>query len=269
MKAGIMTDKRNDSNCLLKIMEMRIVCGYPPLFKNLEKRRIFMLNFFVFSTVDSWEQDAFQLTVPGIAAVAVLMVALIGLALLLQPKEIRSRRFTTKQLVFSAMAMALATVTSMIKLFEMPLGGSITLLSMLFIVLIGYWYGPKAGIITGFAYGLLQFLLDPVFYSVPQMIVDYPLAFGALGVSGFFFQRKHGLLIGYVVGIFARFLFAWLSGVLFFAAYADGSGMSAPIYSMAYNGSYIFTEGFFTLLLISLPPVAKALRQVKRMAVEG
>lgn len=228
-----------------------------------------MFDFFAFSTVDSWEQDAFRLTVPGIITVAVLMVALIAFALLLQPKEIRTKTFTTKQLVFSAVAMALATVTSMLKLFEMPLGGSITLFSMLFLVLIGYWYGPKAGLMTGFAYGLLQFILDPVFYSIPQMIVDYPLAFGALGVSGFFFQKKYGLFIGYLVGISARFLFAWLSGVLFFAAYAEGSGMSAPVYSMAYNGSYIFTEGFLTLVLISVPPVTKALTQVKRMATEG
>lgn len=228
-----------------------------------------MLDFFAFSTMDSWEQDAFQLTTAGMIAVVVLMVALIALAVILQPKEIRSRAFTTKQLVFSAVAMALATVASMLKLFEMPLGGSVTPFSMLFIVLIGYWYGPKAGLMTGFAYGLLQFVLDPIFYSVPQMIVDYPLAFGALGVSGFFFQKKYGLLIGYIVGISARFVFAWLSGVLFFAAYAEGSGMSAPIYSLAYNGSYIFTEGILTLVILSLPPVSKALLQVKRMAAEG
>lgn len=228
-----------------------------------------MSDFFAFSTMDSWEQDAFQLTTTGIITVVVLIVAFIALAVILQPKEIRSRAFTTKQLVFSAVAMALATVTSMLKLFEMPLGGSVTLLSMLFIVLIGYWYGPKAGLMTGFAYGLLQFVLDPIFYSVPQMIVDYPLAFGALGVSGFFFQKKYGLWIGYVVGICARFVFAWLSGVLFFAAYAEGSGMNAPVYSLVYNGSYIFTEGVITLVLISLPPISKALSQVKRIATEG
>ena len=123
-----------------------------------------MKNFFAFPTVNSWEEDVFRLTTQGIIAAVVLMAALIALALLLQPKERKTKRYAAKQLVFSAMAMALAIVTSMIKLFEMPLGGSVTLLSMLFIVLIGFWYGPKAGIITGFAYGLLQFVLDPVFY---------------------------------------------------------------------------------------------------------
>ena len=97
-----------------------------------------MNDFFAFPTVNSWEEDVFQLTTQGILAVVLLIVALIALALILQPKEKKSRRYSTKQLVFSAVAMALATVTSIIKLFEMPLGGSVTLFSMLFIVLIGY-----------------------------------------------------------------------------------------------------------------------------------
>ncbi|MBP3543186.1 MAG: energy-coupled thiamine transporter ThiT [Lachnospiraceae bacterium] len=227
-----------------------------------------MSNFFAFPTVNSWDENVFQLTPAGIITVIVLIVALIALALIIQPKEVKSRKFSTKQLVFSAVAMALAIVTSMIKVFELPMGGSVTLFSMLFIVLIGYWYGPKAGLMTGFAYGLLQFVLDPVFYSVPQMIVDYPLAFGALGLSGFFSNKKYGLQIGYVVGIFGRFVFAFLSGLLFFAAYAEGSGMSAPIYSICYNGSYIATEGIITLVILCIPPVANGLRYIKKMTLE-
>jgi thiamine transporter len=228
-----------------------------------------LTGIFSFPTVNSWDEDVFQLTPVGIITVVVLIVALIALALILQPKKVKNRKFTTKQLVFSAVAIALAIVTSMIKVFELPMGGSVTLFSMLFIVLIGYWYGPKAGLMTGFAYGLLQFVLDPVFYSIPQLIVDYPLAFGALGLSGFFSEKKHGLQIGYVVGILGRFVFAFLSGLLFFAAYAEGTGMSAPVYSFVYNGSYIGLEGVVTLIIISLPPVANALAQVKKMTIEG
>ena len=164
--------------------------------------------------------------------------------------------------------MALAIVTSMLKIFELPFGGSITLFSMLFIVLIGYWYGPKAGLMTGFAYGLLQFVLDPIFYSIPQMFVDYPLAFGALGLSGFFSNKKYGLWIGYVVGILGRFVFSYLSGLLFFAAYAEGSGMSAPVYSLCYNGSYIGAEGIITLIVISIPPVTNGLKYIKKLTAE-
>ena len=90
------------------------------------------------------------------------------------------KKFSAKQLVFSAVALALATVTSLIKPFDLPMGGSVTLFSMLFIVLIGYWYGPYIGITAGIAYGLLQFVIEPYFYSIPQFFTDYPLAFGAL-----------------------------------------------------------------------------------------
>ena len=225
-----------------------------------------MSKFFAFPTVNSWDENVFQLTPAGIITVAVLIALLIVLALILQPKEVKSRAFSTKQLVFSAIAMALALVTSMIKLFELPLGGSVTLLSMLFIVLIGYWYGPKAGLMTGFAYGLLQFIIEPVFYTIPHLIVDYPLAFGALGLSGFFSNRKHGLQLGYIAGILGRLVFAWLSGVIFFASYASSYNMSAPVYSLVYNGSYIFAEGIITLIIISIPSVSKALAHVKQLA---
>ena len=80
------------------------------------------------------------------------------------------------------------------------MGGSVTLLSMLFIVLIAYWYGPYVGIMTAVAYGLVQFVTEPIFYTIPQMLLDYPLAFGALGLAGFSI-RKMGLQIGYVVGV--------------------------------------------------------------------
>ena len=174
---------------------------------------------------------------------------------------------TTKRLVFSAAAIALAQTASMIKVIEMPMGGSVTLLSMLFIVLIGYWFGPSAGLITGAAYGLLQFMIEPVFYTIPQMLTDYPLAFGALGLSGFFHKQKHGLIIGYMAGVLGRYFFSFLSGVIFFASYAPDN-MPAALYSLVYNGSYLGTEVAITFILLALPPVSKALQQVKRMVSE-
>ncbi len=167
-----------------------------------------------------------------------------------------------KKLVFSAAAIALATVTSYIKLWEMPMGGSITLMSMLFICLIGYWFGPKYGLLTGVAYGLLQFFIDPYILSIPQVLLDYPLAFGVLGLSGFFHDKKWGLQIGYVIGVLGRFVCSTLSGVIFFADYAP-EGMHPLAYSAAYQGSYLGVEGIITLIIISLPPVMKAMQLVK------
>lgn len=170
-----------------------------------------------------------------------------------------------RKLVFSAMGIALAMVTSYIKVWEMPMGGSVTLLSMLFICLIGYWFGAKYGIITGAAYGLLQFVVDPYVLSIPQVLFDYLFAFGALGLSGFFSNRRYGLQIGYAVGVLGRFVFSTLSGVIFFAAYAP-EGMNPWVYSSLYQGTYLGTEGIVTLVIISLPPVTKALNLIHRQA---
>ncbi len=178
----------------------------------------------------------------------------------------RSASSAVKKLVFSAMGIALAMVTSYIKVWEMPMGGSVTLLSMLFICLIGYWFGPGYGLLTGAAYGLLQLIIDPYVLSIPQVLFDYPLAFGALGLAGFFRNRKYGLQIGYVAGVLGRFVFSTLSGVIFFAAYAP-EGMNPWVYSTLYQGSYLGAEGVITLIIISIPPVTKALETVKNQAV--
>ena len=174
---------------------------------------------------------------------------------------------TTKKLVYSALGIALALVTSYIKLWEMPMGGSVTLLSMLFVCLIGYWFGLKYGLITGIAFGLLQFIIDPYMLSIPQVILDYPFAFGALGLSGLFCNKKFGLQIGYVIGVVGRFVCSTLSGVIFFADYAP-EGMNPWVYSIAYQGSYLGVEMVLTLIIISIPPVAKALSLVKSKTKE-
>ena len=137
---------------------------------------------------------------------------------------------------------------------------------MLFIALIGYWFGPYVGLTAGFAYGLLQFIIEPIFYTLPQMLIDYPLAFGALGLSGFFCGKKHGLQIGYIAGVIGRYIFAVLSGVVFFGAYAP-EGTPAIVYSLGYNATYIVPEAIVTLIIISIPAVAKALGTVKKNAL--
>ena len=91
-----------------------------------------------------------------------------------------------------------------------------TLFSMLFIVLIGYWYGIKVGILTGLVYGIFQFLQEPYVLSFFQVCCDYILAFGAMGLSGLFTKsRKHGLLKAYIVAILARGAFHALGGYLY------------------------------------------------------
>nr|MCR5271543.1 energy-coupled thiamine transporter ThiT [Lachnospiraceae bacterium] len=156
-----------------------------------------MNNFFATPT-DVWEDNAVALTNVGVVIIVCTIAVALIIALAIGFKNSKSSHFTTRQLVFSAMALALALVTSEIKIINMPMGGAVTLLSMFFIAIIGYWYGPAIGIFTGIAYGLLNFVMEPIFYTIPQMLTDYPLAFGALGLSGFFKDKKNGLSIGYI-----------------------------------------------------------------------
>lgn len=219
------------------------------------------MSFFV-SNVDG----ELLLTSAGKAATAVILAALLIIAAMAAARNGKNKKtMGTKQLVFCAMAMALATVTSMLKVYSFPFGGSVTLFSMLFICLIGYIYGPATGILTGAAYGVLQFLIEPYILSPLQVLVDYPFAFGALGLSGFFSNSKNGLMKGYILGILGRYVFAVISGWIFFGEYA-WEGWSALPYSLAYNGCYIFAEAIVTVIILLIPAVAKGLNQVKVMA---
>lgn len=175
-------------------------------------------------------------------------------------------KLTVKQLAFCAMSLALGTLLSEIKIIDFPWGGSATLLSMLVICLPGYLFGLGAGLMTGVAYGVLQILIDPYILFPLQLVVDYLLAFGALGLSGLFANSKNGLLKGYLVGILGRYVFVVLSGWIFFAEYAWEGWAPLP-YSLVYNGIYIFAEAAITFILLAIPAVRKGIGAVKKMAL--
>ncbi len=112
------------------------------------------------------------LTTAGYVGCVVLMVALVVIASVLSAQKSKGTGMDARKLAFCAMGMALAFVTSYVKVFELPYGGSVTLFSMLFIVLIANWYGAKTGILVGFAYGLLQFIQGPYVLSLFQVCCD-------------------------------------------------------------------------------------------------
>lgn len=176
----------------------------------------------------------------------------------------------TRQIVFCAIILALATVISVVlKLPSLPFGGSITLFSMLVICLAGYWYGPTAGLITAVAYGVLQFITGPYVVHPLQVLLDYPLAFGALGLSGFFSGKKNGLVTGYIAGVAGRFVFHQISGFIFYTEYVGDvhGNLLAILASTVYNLSYLLPEMVATLILLAIPAVSGALARVKRFAV--
>ena len=210
------------------------------------------------------------LTTAGYAVTIIAGIALFLAAVFIASKSSSKKRMSTKQLVFCAAALALAYLTSYIKLFEMPWGGSVTLFSMLFIVLIANWYGVKTGILVGFAYGIIQFIQEPYVLTFFQVCCDYILAFAALGVAGFFAKSKYGLVKGYIIAVLARGAFHAIGGYLYWMDYMPDNFPKAlaSLYPILYNYSYLLVEGVITVIVISIPAVSKGLARVKQMAEE-
>lgn len=223
------------------------------------------------------EDGYYSLTGAGTIAFVVIIFILVALIAFLrntktESESMQTKAFSTKQLVFSAVALALGFVASYIKIIDMPWGGSVTLCSMLFVTLIGYWYGLKIGLIAGFAYGILQFVQGGGSYilSPLQACLDYIIAFAALGLSGLFYKKEHGLLKGYLFAIFTRGLFHSIGGYLYWMDYMPDNFPKSltAVYPIAYNYAYILAEGALTVVILSLPPVINAMSNVKKTATE-
>lgn len=166
--------------------------------------------------------------------------------------------YTAKMLSYGAIAIAASFILSYIRLFRFPNAGSITLASMLPIFIFAYLAGPRAGILAGLCYGLLQFIQDYYFVHWAQFLLDYPIAFALLGLAGLFGEKFY---IGAAVGSIARFICHFLSGVVFFAEYANGQNVF--LYSLIYNGSYLLPDLIICMLVISVPGVRAAIKRIK------
>ncbi len=216
-----------------------------------------------------YESDGYYYpTTAGTALLIALAVLALLIAALLTRREGKKRFLNTKQLVCCALCIALAFVTSYIKLFPMPYGGSVTLFSMLFICYIGYCFGLRAGIACAFAYSIMQFLQEPYILSPFQVCCDYFFAFTCLGLSGLFQKCKNGLLVGYIVGALGRGIFHIIGGYIYWMDYMPDNFPKAisVLYPIVYNMSYIGVEMVLTIIILLLPAVKKVLETIKRQA---
>jgi len=167
--------------------------------------------------------------------------------------EIKSRTLVLAEIV---VFVALSTALSYIKLFTLPQGGSVTAASMVPILWLALRRGTKIGLFAGAVYGLVQLAVEPFIVHPAQVLFDYPIAFGALGLAGLFQKRP---FIGINIGIAGRFLSHFISGIIFFANYAP-EGMSPIIYSAIYNGSYLLPELAISIYLTYLVVETKVLK---------
>ena len=190
---------------------------------------------------------------------ALLFIAVVGYFF-------KKSKFTTSTLAHVGLALAFAFILSYFRIYQFPWGGSVTFMSMFFVALIGIWFGPTIGLVSAFAYGLLQLAQNPMIFYPLQLVLDYPLAFGALGLAGFFRNMKGGMYIGFVVAVFGRWFFHTLSGYFFFSQWA-WEGWNALPYAMVYNAIYLGAEMVLTLLILAIPAVRHALNHVKNRVV--
>lgn len=180
------------------------------------------------------------------------------------------KKWSTKMIVEAGIMLALSLVLSRIKVYQAPMGGSVTAGSMIPILLFAMRWGASPGVIVGMTFGILKLMLGGYVLSPIQAILEYPVAFGFLGLAGIFSNRNNDDLTrgGYyfktvssvLLAIIGRFTCHFTAGMVFFREYA---GDQNPwIYSLLYQSSYLIPEFIVSTIIISIiwKPLNKALK---------
>lgn len=205
----------------------------------------------------------------------IVLAALFVLALILVLIGHKKNKWNPLMLSNGALCIALSFVLSYIRLFKMPQGGSVTPASLLPVMAFSYLYGVIPGLLVGVCYGVLQLIQNPEIVGLAQALLDYPLAFGSIALAGFghvlirdakpgSIKELGGWLIGMALASAARYVCHSLSGYLFFAEYAAGSGLSPLVYTLAYN-SYVLVDAALCAVIVCIPQIRSALNRVVKM----
>jgi thiamine transporter len=202
--------------------------------------------------------QGFMESTRGQIIVICFIIVLFLLILIPRKDQKNNRKADVKGMTISALMIAIAMVLGQIKLFSMPQGGAVTPFSMLPIALCAYYLGTRRGVMAGMCLGLLNLIFGPYVIHPVQLLLDYPLAFGAMGMGGIFRKNKNGITKGYLFGVFCRYICAVVSGIVFFGSYAPAN-FNAVTWSLWYNLTYLGAEAMITVIVISLPPVKAAL----------
>ena len=184
------------------------------------------------------------------------LVVMVGLLIYLAKRPQKQGKTDVRALTYGALCMAMSFVLSYIKLYSMPLGGSVTLASMLPLLWYSNKFGVRNGLIAGAAYGLLQLIQKPEIYHWVQVLLDYPLAFMMLGLAG----SVKNLQLGSILGVAGRWICHIISGAVFFGEWMPEGWSNAWVYSAAYNGAYLLVDLIICIVLSFV--LAKALDRI-------
>ena len=168
-----------------------------------------------------------------------ILVAVILVVALVFGKKVNCDN--TRSIVYASVCIAMSFALSYIRFIELPQGGSVTFASLLPLMVYSYMYGARKGVIAGAIYGLLQFVQAPWFYHPVQFLLDYPIAFSALGLVGIIKEREIlkskpivQFIIGALIGVAIRYLSHVVSGIFVFGS-GDPENYNAVAWSFLYN----------------------------------
>ena len=172
---------------------------------------------------------------------------------------------TVRRLLESAILIAIGTILSELLKIDMPLGGGLTVCSMLPLVLVCHRWGTRWGLFTAFVYSLLQLLLGldnvqyatSAFMAVGIVVVDYILPYTLIGLSAMFRKAaksiQASLIWGIVVTFVLRFVCHFITGWwIWDALWPNEFGWASPLYSLLYNGAYMLPEIIITAVVAVL-----------------
>ena len=216
-----------------------------------------------FAPYSTWQMALFTfLLVAGIVALAVF-----------GDNKSQNENSTARSISYGAICVALSYALSYIKFFSLPQGGSVTFASLLPLILYSYMFGTRKGLVAGVVYGMLQFVQSPQFFEPMQVLLDYPIAFGAIGVAGI--SKKFKFLKGNMMAEFAagaliagilRYLSHALSGFYVFYHYlAPDSTVGAMLaYAFGYN-SFVLVD---IALVVAVGIAALSTKTLRRTIME-
>ena len=218
----------------------------------------------------TWFDNAVKKLIEAPLTVWIAVLVLVALGVILLVVTRTSKSWNAKMLSFAALSIALSFVLSCVRLYRMPTGGSVTPGSMLPLMLFSVSFGIGPGLVAGLGYGLLQYLQGGWWLNVWQFLLDYLLAFAALGLAGFAYKKKDRWIFIFIpVAAVGRALCAILAGLMWVAdtpveelTIGTVQFSSPLLYSIVYNGAYLIPDTLICLLLAFL--IAKPLVKIMK-----
>lgn len=204
------------------------------------------LALFIYTTVMQYQNNGAYDTLSEVGLY--LFTALIIAAIIIPTFVFGKKHVSdTKSIVYGAMCIAMSFALSYIRFLELPQGGSITFASLVPMMIYSYMFGVRKGVMLGAVYGLFQFIQGPWFYHPVQFLLDYPIAFMAIGLTGLFHElkiledkRPLQFALSALIAVVLRYFSHVVSGIYVFGS-GDPDNYGAVAWSFLYN-SFTFAD---------------------------